>query len=315
MGAANVRLVYERWGHLPDRAFRVLAFMALTSLDNDAMPRYWGGSKALAGALGRHNEDDEPLSAKDQAAVKGALGDLRRAGAIVQITNGRVGQTSIYSLPLHGEGQAHPAPEGCGHSAPEGERGPTPEIAGRGRVTLNEGEGDPQRGGGSPSPLGIEEEVQEEEQTLAPLGLVEALFGTAVKTPASKQHPSGRPDPDFTRFYFDAYPLRKERRRAEAAWGKARERASAEAIIAGAIRYRDDPNRRPGYTKHPATWLNAGCWDDDPEPARSDGPQGYGSTNSGPTPLVRKPGDGYSDRWSSGHTSGFPGLIRQDDAS
>jgi hypothetical protein len=39
-------------------------------------------------------------------------------------------------------------------------------------------------------------------------------------------------------------------------------------IIAGAERYRDDPNRSAAFTKMPGTWLRAGCWDDEPLPER-----------------------------------------------
>ena len=49
------------------------------------------------------------------------------------------------------------------------------------------------------------------------------------------------------------------------AWGKALKSASAAQIITGARRYaveRQDEN--PQYTKHPATWLNGGCWMDEP---------------------------------------------------
>jgi hypothetical protein len=41
-----------------------------------------------------------------------------------------------------------------------------------------------------------------------------------------------------------------------------------EAILEGASRYRNDPNRVEAYTAHPTTWLNACRWDDDPLPER-----------------------------------------------
>ena len=41
-----------------------------------------------------------------------------------------------------------------------------------------------------------------------------------------------------------------------------------EELIAGADRYTADPNRDPSYTKHGATWLNAGCHNDGPLPPR-----------------------------------------------
>ncbi len=39
-------------------------------------------------------------------------------------------------------------------------------------------------------------------------------------------------------------------------------------IIAGALRYRHDPNRDPTYTQTPGPWLRAGRWEDDPLPPR-----------------------------------------------
>lgn len=67
---------------------------------------------------------------------------------------------------------------------------------------------------------------------------------------------------------YDAYPLKRDRKKARAAYIKALKDASHEVILEGIHRYRDDPNRDPKYTKHPATWFNGGCWDDDPLPAR-----------------------------------------------
>jgi hypothetical protein len=43
---------------------------------------------------------------------------------------------------------------------------------------------------------------------------------------------------------------------------------TADVIIAGAIRYADDPNRHPSFTAHAATWLNAHRWNDSPLPPR-----------------------------------------------
>ena len=39
-------------------------------------------------------------------------------------------------------------------------------------------------------------------------------------------------------------------------------------IIAGAIRYRDDPNRLPEFTKYAEGWLNGDGWEDEPLPVR-----------------------------------------------
>ena len=39
-------------------------------------------------------------------------------------------------------------------------------------------------------------------------------------------------------------------------------------ILAGAIRYRDDPNRVDQFTKYAEGWLNADGWEDEPLPPR-----------------------------------------------
>lgn len=73
---------------------------------------------------------------------------------------------------------------------------------------------------------------------------------------------------DFDRFW-DAYPRRVGKKAAYVAWTKAVTEADPETIIAGALRYANDPNRDDTYTAHPQTWLRAGRWDDEPLPART----------------------------------------------
>ena len=72
-------------------------------------------------------------------------------------------------------------------------------------------------------------------------------------------------DAAFTEFW-QTYPRRTAKGAAVKAFRQALKKASADTIIAGAARYRDDPNRDDAYTAHPATWLNAERWDDDPLP-------------------------------------------------
>ena len=45
--------------------------------------------------------------------------------------------------------------------------------------------------------------------------------------------------------------------------------AAAAIIYAGAVAFRDDPNRSEAHTPHPSTWLNQGRWADDPLPPRA----------------------------------------------
>lgn len=77
--------------------------------------------------------------------------------------------------------------------------------------------------------------------------------------------------PDGFDEFWRAYPLRKARQAAERAYLKARNGgARAEQILEGARRYGSERSREdPKYTKHPATWLNGGCWDDEISPAGS----------------------------------------------
>jgi hypothetical protein len=64
----------------------------------------------------------------------------------------------------------------------------------------------------------------------------------------------------FTEFWNE-YPRRIDRAAAFRAFKSALKRAKFEDILAGAIAYRNDPARKPEFTKYPATWLNADAWE------------------------------------------------------
>lgn len=69
--------------------------------------------------------------------------------------------------------------------------------------------------------------------------------------------------------WYAAYPRHEAKAKALAAYRKALKAGVQSAVLLeGARRYRDDANRSARYTKLPATWLNSGCWDDDPLPPR-----------------------------------------------
>ncbi len=70
--------------------------------------------------------------------------------------------------------------------------------------------------------------------------------------------------------FWGAYPRKVGKRKAQQEWELAlrQRRATPEVIVAGAMRYRDDPHRVAQYTKHPSTWLHQDCWGDDPMPSR-----------------------------------------------
>jgi hypothetical protein len=78
---------------------------------------------------------------------------------------------------------------------------------------------------------------------------------------------SVKPD-EFIDWYLE-YPRKESKGAAEKAYVKARKLATADELIEGAIRYRDDPNREQQFTKLPATWLNNKCWEDGPLPEKT----------------------------------------------
>lgn len=69
-------------------------------------------------------------------------------------------------------------------------------------------------------------------------------------------------DLDFLEWYM-AYPRKVGKGQARRAYTAARKKTDHAALLAGAKRYADDPLRKPEFTKHPSTWLNAECWADE----------------------------------------------------
>lgn len=68
--------------------------------------------------------------------------------------------------------------------------------------------------------------------------------------------------------FWNEYPKKADRGSAERAFRSAIKRATFEDILAGAIRYREDPDRKEEFTKNPGTWLRADAWENHHEPAR-----------------------------------------------
>jgi hypothetical protein len=95
------------------------------------------------------------------------------------------------------------------------------------------------------------------------------LFGkTESKPQAPRKNRGGRRSADdgeaFDRFW-KAYPKRVAKEAARKAYDKALERGATDAaLLAGAQRYAAERNGQDAkFTKHPATWLNGGCWEDE----------------------------------------------------
>lgn len=84
--------------------------------------------------------------------------------------------------------------------------------------------------------------------------------------------------------FWAVYPKKKNKAEALMAWKKAVESGVAPArITAAATAFaRERHGQDPKFTKFPATWLNKGCYDDEPDPAPSAGP---GGTPTAPNDL------------------------------
>jgi DNA-binding transcriptional regulator YhcF (GntR family) len=100
------------------------------------------------------------------------------------------------------------------------------------------------------------------------------INGATLATPTGRQsRPMNHPNkpsnetPEFDLFW-KYYPIKVGKAAALKAWVKAIKIESADEILAGAIRYADDPNRHPSFTAHAATWLNAHRWNDSALPPR-----------------------------------------------
>jgi hypothetical protein len=66
--------------------------------------------------------------------------------------------------------------------------------------------------------------------------------------------------------FWQSYPRRIAKLAALKAWNKSLKHDTADNIIAGALRFaRQRAGQDPKFTPHPATWLNAGRWMDEPE--------------------------------------------------
>lgn len=90
-------------------------------------------------------------------------------------------------------------------------------------------------------------------------------------TPLSLLALSAEPDPSdpFDEFW-SAYPKKADKDAARKAWAsRVKHGADPRRIIEAAHRYRADPVRKPEFTKNPASWLNAGSYNNQPaEPTR-----------------------------------------------
>ncbi|WP_282703217.1 hypothetical protein [Streptomyces sp. CC219B] len=97
-----------------------------------------------------------------------------------------------------------------------------------------------------------------------------APVARAPKPRSASSRPAEPVNPDAFADFWKAYPRRTEKRDAVRAWNRAiGDGVPPERILQAARAYaRERQGEPPRFTKHPARWLNAGCYDDEsPGPA------------------------------------------------
>src|SRR3954451_14860175 len=96
VGASNVAAAFAFWSRPlreKQRAFRLILYMALVSIDKDDPPRFWGGRDDLAvAALGRDVTAGDAERRAAYEAFRASVADLTKCGAIVCTATGRIGR-------------------------------------------------------------------------------------------------------------------------------------------------------------------------------------------------------------------------------
>jgi hypothetical protein len=86
--------------------------------------------------------------------------------------------------------------------------------------------------------------------------------------PVPIKPPKEKPPKPVSQFddFYQAYPRKIGKQTALKAYDRALKSTTHDAIIKGLSKYKQDikaKDTKPEYIKHPSSWLNAGCWDDD----------------------------------------------------
>lgn len=129
----------------------------------------------------------------------------------------------------------------------------------------------------------IDVEIVEDEtpsDTLIDVPASQELAIATPKAPVKAKKPRKRNDyPDDFEEFWRTYPRHEDKKKAFTVWQKAlKNGATADEIIAGAARYAKYRAGEPEqYTKHPSTWLNGDCWENEYSTAGT----GYGSGQYG----------------------------------
>lgn len=199
------------------------------------------------------------LHVADPKAVDRAMAELERIGAVevrrasnapgeARISNRYLlrhtpggGYATTPETPQQETGSSDPGgvnATGGKKATPPGAPGPLPPVA---LAPLPQGRQDPYPRGAS-APLTRSRELDPKNQT--------------------PPTPRERGAEELFAAFWKLYPKKVKRQDAQRAWVKAVRRTDAHKILDVLARYPFDLSR-PKYVPYPASWLNAGCWEDD----------------------------------------------------
>jgi hypothetical protein len=232
--------------------------------------------------------------AKDTSVVRNALKRLAAAGweFRIPIGKGKDGRP-LFAIPGIRMTFLVPEFEGVATATPSGSKGEQGLPLGGATATPST------QGGAGATPSGSADsdgEVPDQEPFFSPDTAAEGgatatpykVKGVAPAPPSSKEQTSttykvsspaeggatATPSRQKVDHHLDAfgafwlvYPKKKAREEARKAWCSAIDRgANPERIVEAATAYaRERASEDPKFTKYPATWLNKGCYDDEPD--------------------------------------------------
>lgn len=125
---------------------------------------------------------------------------------------------------------------------------------------------------------GVTNGVSNAPRNAAPSRPVPVLTKTSTSSATPSDGPTTKPrhaksteplEPDAFARFWTIYPRRVAKGAAIKAWNRAIKTGTDAKTILDACEFYalERKGQDPNYTKHPATWLNAACWHDEPDPA------------------------------------------------
>lgn len=219
-------------------------------------------------------------------AVRTGLTELEAAGYLRQVRGradgGRFGEVDyVLSDPF----------DAAGRLIPDDRRILRPADAGTGRETRQGGFS------GAGYPARETRPIEENRENTTGEGPTDPPAADRQLALVSPPEPPGLSAAAAFDTFWAAYPKKVGKDAARRAWGKAARRADPAHIIDVVRRYPFREDRQ--FVKDPATWLNAGCWDDDLEAvAAANRPRPVGSRGYGAAAPYRNPDPSTPDAFN-----------------